>query len=85
NTEGKFFSLDEYRTRVEPLQTDKNNKLVYLYTSSAEDQHAFVEAAKSRGYDVLVMEGPLDAHFLNSMETKLENTSFVRVDADTVE
>lgn len=85
NTEGKFFSLDEYRTRVEPLQTDKNNKLVYLYTSSTEDQHAFVEAAKSRGYDVLVMEGPLDAHFLNSMETKLENTSFVRVDADTVE
>lgn len=85
NTEGKFFSLDEYRSRVEPLQTDKNNKLVYLYTSSTEDQHAFVEAAKSRGYDVLVMEGPLDAHFLNSMEMKLENTSFVRVDADTVD
>lgn len=85
NTEGKFFSLEEYRTRVEPLQTDKNNKLVYLYTSSADDQHAFVEAAKSRGYDVLVMEGPLDAHFLNSMEMKLENTSFVRVDADTVD
>lgn len=85
NTEGKFFSLEEYRTRVEPLQTDKNNKLVYLYTSSADDQHSFVEAAKSRGYDVLVMEGPLDAHFLNSMEMKLENTSFVRVDADTVD
>jgi molecular chaperone HtpG len=85
NTENKFFTLEEYRTKVAPLQTDKENKLVYLYTSNAEEQHSFVDSAKSRGYDVLTMDGPLDSHFLNHMEMKLENTAFVRVDADTID
>lgn len=85
NTDGQYFNFEEYRNKVQPLQTDKNNKLVYLYTSNADDQHGFVTAAKNKGYDVLIMEGPLDAHFLNAMESKLENTSFVRVDADTVD
>lgn len=85
NTDGQYFNLEEYRNKVQPLQTDKNNKLVYLYTSNPEDQHGFVTAAKHKGYDVLIMEGPLDAHFLNALESKLENTSFVRVDADTVD
>ncbi len=84
-TENKFFTLEEYRTKVAPLQTDKENKLIYLYTSNPEDQHSFVDTAKNRGYDILTMEGPLDSHFLNHMEMKLENTAFVRVDADTVE
>ena len=85
NTENKFFTLDEYRTKVSPLQTDKDHKLVYLYTSNAEEQHSFVDTAKNRGYDILTMEGPLDSHFLNHMEMKLENTAFVRVDADTID
>lgn len=85
NTDGQYFNLEEYRNKVQPLQTDKNNKLVYLYTSNPDDQHGFVTAAKNKGYDVLIMEGPLDAHFLNALESKLENTSFVRVDADTVD
>jgi len=85
NTENKFFTLEEYKTKVAPLQTNKENKIVYLYTSNAEEQHGFVENAKSRGYDVLILEGPLDSHFLNHMEMKFENTSFVRVDADTID
>jgi molecular chaperone HtpG len=85
NTDGQYFNLEEYRNKVQPLQTDKNNKLVYLYTSNPDDQHGFVTAAKNKGYDVLIMEGPLDAHFLNALESKLENTSFVRVDADTID
>jgi len=85
STENKFFTFEEYKTKVAPLQTNKENKLVYLYTSNAEEQHSFVDTARSRGYDILTMEGPLDAHFLNHMEMKLENTSFVRVDADTID
>jgi len=85
NTENKFFTLEEYRTKVLPLQTDKENRLVYLYTSNAEEQHSFVDTAKNRGYDILTMEGPLDSHFLNHMEMKLEQTAFVRVDADTID
>jgi len=85
NIENKYFTFEEYSSKVAPLQTDKDNKLIYLYASNTDDQHAFIDAAKGRGYDVLLLEGPLDAHFLNAMEMKLENTSFVRVDADTVD
>ncbi len=85
NSENKFFTFDEYKEKVAPLQTDKDNKLVFLYASHAEEQHAFIESAKERGFDVLFLEGPLDAHFLNAMESKLENISFVRVDADTTD
>ena len=85
NTDGQCFTLEEYRNKVSALQTDKDNRLVYLYATSQEEQHGFVEAAKQRGYDVLVFEGPLDSHFINTMEMKLENTGFVRVDADTAD
>ena len=85
NSEEKFFTFDEYREKVAPLHTDKDNKVVFLYATHAESQHSFIEAAKSRGYDVLYLEGPLDAHFLNAMEMKMENLSFVRVDADTTD
>jgi molecular chaperone HtpG len=67
------------------LQTDKDKKLVYLYTNNIEDQHSYIQQAKDKGYDVLVMDGVLDSHFINLMERKLENSSFVRVDADTIE
>jgi molecular chaperone HtpG len=85
NTEGKCFTYEEYEAHIKPLQTDKDKRLVYLYTNHATEQHSFVEAAKARGYDVLVMDSPIDVHFLNFLESKLTDTTFVRVDSDTVE
>ncbi len=85
NTEGKYFTWEEYKKLIEANQTDKDKKLVCLYTSDAETQYSFVEAAKAKGYDVLVMDSQLDSHFINHLESKLENTQFVRVDADVVE
>lgn len=85
NTDGKFFTLDEYKEKVAPIQTDKDGKVVYLYTNDAESQFSFVKAAKDRGYDVLEIGGPLAPHWLQKMETTLENVSFARVDADTLD
>jgi molecular chaperone HtpG len=85
NTEGKAFTFDEYDSHVKANQTDKDNKLVFLYATNVDEQHTYIDAAKSRGYDVLLMDSPLDAHLINSLESKLTNTQFVRVDSDTVE
>lgn len=85
NTEGKFFTLDEFTEKVKPTQTDKDGKTVFLYTNSAEEQFSFVKAAKDRGYEVLEIQGPLASHWLQKMETSLENVSFARVDADTLD
>ncbi|MFI5150532.1 MAG: molecular chaperone HtpG [Bacteroidia bacterium] len=85
NTEGKCFTFEEYENHIKPLQTDKDKRLVYLYTSNVNEQHSFVEAAKTRGYDVLVMDSPIDVHYLNFLESKFKDASFVRVDSDTVE
>lgn len=85
NTEGKYFTLDEYKTAIEATQTDKDKQLVYLYTSDEGKQHSYVEAAKNKGYDVLLLDGILDSHFINHMEQKLENTNLKRVDAETVD
>lgn len=85
NTEGKYFTIDEYKNLISAAQEDKDKKLVHLYTSSAADQHLYIQAAKEKGYDVLLMEDVIDAHFINFLEYKLENTSFVRVDADVVD
>lgn len=85
NTDAKYFTFDDYKLVVEPNQTDKDNKIVYTYTSNLEEQYAFVEAAKNKGYDVLQMDGVIDSHFVNFLEYKLENTSFIRVDADTAD
>ena len=85
NMEDKYFMFDEYKEHVSATQKDKENKLVYLYTNNKESQHAFIEAAKSRGYDVLVMDGVLDNHFINSLEQKLTDTSFKRVDSDSID
>jgi molecular chaperone HtpG len=84
-TEGKFYTLDEFAEKVKATQTDKDNRVVYLYSSNAEEQHGFIETATTRGYQVLVMDSPIDPHFINQLESKLENTSFVRVDADTID
>jgi molecular chaperone HtpG len=85
NTENKYFTLDEYEKKIKSNQTDKDKKLVYLYASNPDDQHTYIQAAKDRGYDVLVMESPLSAHFVGKLEQKLENISFVRVDSDTID
>ena len=85
NTDGKYFTFDEYKEHVKDLQTDKDKKTVYIYTSNAEEQHSYIQQAKDKGYDIIVFDGVLDSHFINLMERKLENTSFIRVDAETVD
>jgi len=85
NTDNKYFTLDEYKALTESSQTDKNSTLVYLYANNKEDQYTFIDAAKGKGYDVLMMDGQLDVHWLGLLEQKLEKTRFVRVDSDTVE
>ena len=85
NTDGKYFSFDEYKSAVEGAQTDKDKKRVYLYATDTESQYPFIEAAKNKGYDVLLMDCELDAHYVNLLEQKLEDTRFARVDSDAVE
>lgn len=85
NTEEKYFTIDEYKTLIEPNQTDKNKKTVCIYASDPEEQHAFIAGAKDRAYDVLLMQGQLDTHIVNFMEQKIENSQFVRVDATTAD
>ena len=85
NTESKYFTFDEYKAQITAAQTDKDKKLVYLYTSQPDEQHSYITGAKERGYDVLLMDGPLDNHFINALEQKFENSQFVRVDAEVVE
>ena len=85
NSENKYFTPEEYRTLTTDNQTDKNGNLVWLYTDSVEDKYSFVEAAKDKGYDVLIMDGPLDGHFINYFESKNEKTRFVRVDSNVIE
>lgn len=85
NTEGKFFTLDEYKEKVAALQTDKDKKVILLYTNDKDAQFSFVKAAKDRGYDVLELGGPLASHWISKMESALENVSFARVDADTLD
>ena len=83
--DGKYFKYDEFKTLIEGEQTDKNNKLVYLYTTDAVAQYSYIEAAKNKGYQVLVFDSQLDAHFVNLLESKFENSTFARVDADSID
>jgi molecular chaperone HtpG len=83
NTEGKYFTIEEYKEHIRPLQTDKDDKLIVLYTSAPEDQHAYIKKANKKDYDVIVMDTMIDNHFLQMLEHKLEKVSFKRVDADT--
>jgi len=85
NTEGKYFTFEEYEKLIKESQTDKDKNLVYLYTTNHEEQYTFVEEAKSKGYDVLVMEDVLVPHLINKFEQKFTDKRFVRVDADVVE
>ena len=85
NTDGKYFSIDDYKKAIESEQTDKDKKTVFLYATDAVAQYQYVEAAKKKGYDVLLMDCQLDAHFVNLLETKIENSRFARVDSDSID
>ena len=85
NTEGKYFSIEDYRKAIEGGQTDKDKKVVFLYATDVESQYSFIEAAKNKGYDVLLMDCQLDSHFVNQLETKVENARFARVDSDSID
>ena len=85
NTDSKYFSYEEYKTAIEPNQTDKNKRLVYLYATDAQEQYTYIESAKNRGYDVLLFDSQLDAHFVNLLESKFKDSSFVRVDSDHID
>jgi molecular chaperone HtpG len=85
NTEDKYFTFEEYKKHIEKLQTDKDKKLIYLYANDKDEQFSYIEAARERGYDVLLMDGVLDNHFINHLEQKLENVHFARVDSDTID
>lgn len=85
NIDGKYFTFEEYKNHIKTLQTDKDKKIIHLYSSDTTDQFTYIEAAKEKGYDVLEMNGPLDNHFLNLLEQKLTDVKFVRVDADVID
>ena len=85
NVEGKYFTLDEYQKHIEKTQKNKDKKLIYLYATNKEDQYSYIETATERGYDVLIMDGVLDNHFINSLEQKLKDSTFARVDSNTID
>jgi molecular chaperone HtpG len=85
NTEDKYFTFNEYKDKVAPNQTDKDNNVVFVYATDKGKQHGFIEAAKNKAYDVLVLDGILDSHFVNTLEQKLEKIQMKRVDSDTAE
>jgi molecular chaperone HtpG len=85
NTKKEHYTLDEYNAKVKDFQTDKSGRAIYLYTIDAEKQHAYVQAANKRDYDVLVMNTPIDNHFMQHLEMKLDKVSFKRVDADVLD
>ena len=85
DTEGKYFTLEEYRTLIEPNQTDKDSNVVYLYTTDPVAQYKYIEKANNKGYSVLVMDGQLDSHFVGLLEQTSKQSRFVRVDSDIIE
>ncbi|MBQ9254602.1 MAG: molecular chaperone HtpG [Bacteroidales bacterium] len=84
NTDGEFFTFEDYKKKIEPLQTDKNKTLIYLYARNTDEQYAYIQAAKDKGYDVLLMDGVLDSHFINMLEQKFSSARFVRIDSDVI-
>lgn len=85
NTDGKYFTIDEYKEFIKITQEDKDKNLVWLYTSNADEQHVFMQPAKERGYDILLMDGVLDGHFISHVERKFEKTKFTRIDSDILD
>ena len=85
DTDKKYYTLEEYKTLIEANQTDKDKNLIYIYATDAVAQNSYIEIAKSKGYDVLLMDGQLDIHFIGLLEQKLEKSRFVRVDSDIID
>ncbi len=85
NIDNKLFTLEEYKSLIQDNQTDKDGNLIYLYTSNSSEQYAYIDAAKNKGYDVLLMDGQLDSHFVGKLEQKSEKSRFVRVDSDVID
>lgn len=85
NTDGKYFTFEEYKNLIKENQTDKHKSLVYLYATNTDEQYSFIDAAKAKGYDVLLMDGQLDTHFINHLEQKFKDSKFVRVDGDVID
>ncbi len=85
NIENEMFSIEEYGNKIKPLQTDKDNKVVYLYANDVDNQYTYIQAAKDKSYDVLLMDGILDNHFVNLMEQKINDCRFVRIDSDVID
>jgi molecular chaperone HtpG len=85
NTDDKYFTLEEYENLIKENQTDKNKTLIYLYSTNKTDQYSYIDKARNKGYDVLVLDGQLDVHLINHLESKLKESRFVRVDSDVVE
>jgi molecular chaperone HtpG len=85
STDDKYFTFEEYEKLIKDNQTDKNKTLIYLYSTNKTDQFTYIEKAKNKGYDVLLLDGQLDVHLINQLETKLKDTRFVRVDSDVVD
>ena len=85
NVSDKYFTLAEYKDYIKENQTDKEGSLTYIYTSNTEDQHSYIQNAQERGYDILVLDGPIDNHFINALEQKFEKSHFVRVDAEVAD
>lgn len=83
--ENEFYSIEDYAKKIKPLQTDKDKKQVYLYTNNIDSQYPYIQAAKDKGYDVLLMDGILDNHFVNLMEQKIQDSRFVRIDSDVID
>jgi len=85
NVDGQYFTLKEYEDKVKPNQTDKDKNVIYLYSTDAAKQHSFIESAKAKAYDVLLLEGVLDSHFISNLEQKLEKTQLKRVDSEIID
>lgn len=85
NTNNEYFTIEEYQSKVKPVQTDKNEQTIFLYATDLNKQDGFIQSANKKDYDVLVMDSPIDSHFIQSLETKLEKTQLKRVDADVAE
>jgi molecular chaperone HtpG len=85
NTEDKYFTFEEYEKIIKENQTDKNKSLIYLYSTNKTDQYTYIDKARNRGYDVLLLDGQLDVHLINHLESKLKDSRFVRVDSDVID
>ncbi|HLP06310.1 MAG TPA: molecular chaperone HtpG, partial [Paludibacter sp.] len=85
NVDGKYFTFEEYKTLVGETQKDKNGDLIYLYANNTDEQYSYIQHAKEKGYDVLIMDGQLDVHVVSQLEQKFEKTRFVRVDSDVID